>query len=86
MEKKCPMRQCLGCREMKPKAELVRLVRSTDGNVYYDSRGKLNGRGAYFCKNPDCFSKAVKSRAFERALGVAVSDSLIVSLREMFNE
>ena len=68
MQKKIPMRQCLGCREMKPKRELLRVVRSPEGEVAFDARGKLPGRGAYVCPNPDCFKKAVKTRALDRAL------------------
>ena len=54
MEKKIPMRQCLGCREMKPKRELIRVVRSSDGAISLDFRGKAPGRGAYVCPNPAC--------------------------------
>ena len=67
MPKKIPMRQCLGCREMKQKKELIRVVRSPEGAVSLDFRGKLPGRGAYVCPAPDCLAKARKSRALERA-------------------
>lgn len=72
MPKKVPMRQCLGCREMKPKNELIRVVRAPDGGVSLDFRGKAPGRGAYLCPNPACLKKAVKSRAIERAFAAAV--------------
>ena len=68
MPKKIPMRQCLGCREMKPKRELLRVVRSPEGEVSLDTRGKKPGRGAYVCPNADCLKKAVKTRALSRAL------------------
>ena len=74
MQKKIPMRQCLGCREMKPKRELLRVVRSPEGEVAFDARGKLPGRGAYVCPNPDCFKKAVKTRALDRALEVKIPE------------
>ena len=67
MPKKIPMRQCVGCREMKPKKELIRVVRSPEGQVSLDFRGKLPGRGAYVCPNPACLAKAKKSKALERA-------------------
>ncbi len=67
MPKKIPLRQCLGCREMKPKKELIRVVRSPEGAVSLDFKGKLPGRGAYVCPDPACLAKARKSRALERA-------------------
>ncbi len=68
MSKKTPMRQCLGCREMKPKPELIRVVRSPDGGLSLDFRGKKPGRGAYLCPDPACLARAKRSRAIERAL------------------
>ncbi len=72
MPKKIPMRQCLGCREMKPKADLIRVVRSPEGEISLDTRGKKSGRGAYVCPNEACYRQAVKSKAIERALGVVI--------------
>lgn len=74
--KKIPMRQCLGCREMKPKRELIRVVRSKEGEVAVDLKGKLPGRGAYVCRCKSCLAKALKSRAIERALDVQIPDEL----------
>ena len=68
MQKKIPMRQCLGCREMKPKKELIRVVRSPEGAVSIDFRGKSPGRGAYICPREECLSRAVKSRSLELGL------------------
>ena len=68
MPKKIPMRQCLGCREMKPKKELIRVVKSPEGEISLDFKGKKPGRGAYVCPNPECLKKARKARALERAL------------------
>ena len=67
MPKKIPMRQCVGCREMKEKKSLIRVVKSPEGQVSLDFRGKLPGRGAYVCPNPECLKRARKSRALERA-------------------
>lgn len=76
MEKKIPQRQCMGCRERKAKRELIRVVRTTDGNVCLDFSGKLNGRGAYLCQNPECLQKAQKSKALERSLEVPIPDEV----------
>ena len=86
MPKKIPMRQCLGCREMKPKRELLRVVRSPEGEVAFDARGKLTGRGAYVCPNPDCFKKAVKTRALDRALEVKIPDEVMERLAGLLEE
>lgn len=72
MAKKIPLRQCLGCREMKPKQELVRVVRDKEGNISIDSKGKAPGRGAYVCHSPDCLRKALRSKALDRSLEVTI--------------
>lgn len=82
MQKKIPMRQCMGCRERKPKKELVRVVRSPEGTVSVDLRGKAPGRGAYICPNPECLKKAVKSRALERNLEVEIPEAVLHRLEE----
>ena len=74
MPKKIPIRQCLGCRTQRPKRELIRVVRSPEGEISLDARGKANGRGAYLCPDPACLKKAVKSRALERALEVPIPE------------
>ncbi len=76
MPKHTPLRQCLGCREMKPKAELVRVVRSPEGAVSVDPRGKAPGRGAYVCRSADCLKKALRSKALGRSLGVEIPPEL----------
>lgn len=80
MPKKIPMRQCLGCREMKPKPELLRVVRSPEGEISLDTRGKKPGRGAYICPDPECLRKAVKSRALDRALETKIPDEVMERL------
>ena len=86
MQKKVPLRQCLGCREMKPKKELMRVVRSPEGEVSLDFKGKSPGRGAYVCADADCLKKAVKSRALERALGVEIPETIYEALNERTEE
>lgn len=84
MQKKIPMRQCLGCREMKEKRELIRVVRSPDGVISLDFRGKAPGRGAYLCRNAACLKKAVKSKALERAFSAQIPAEVYERLeREM---
>lgn len=78
--KKIPMRMCTGCREMKPKKELIRVVKATNGEICLDSTGKLNGRGAYICKSMDCLNKAKKTNAFSRAFETKVSDEIYLKL------
>lgn len=82
MQKKIPMRQCLGCREMKPKRELIRAVKSPDGEVNMDFKGKMPGRGAYLCPNGECLKKAMKSKALERAFSVQIPEEIYEELRQ----
>ena len=76
MQKKIPQRQCMGCRERKAKKELIRVVRGTDGVVSLDFGGKLNGRGAYLCPDPECLKKAQKSKALDRSLEVTIPEEV----------
>lgn len=82
MQKKIPMRQCLGCRERKPKKELVRVVRGPEGGLSVDLKGKAPGRGAYICPDPQCLKKAIRSKALERNLETPVPEELIQRLTE----
>lgn len=86
MAKKQALRQCMGCRELKPKKELMRVVRSPEGELRLDLKGKKSGRGAYVCPNKACLAKAIKSRAIERALGVKIEESLLGELKEQAEE
>ena len=72
MQKKIPQRQCMGCRERREKRQLIRVVRKTDGQVSLDFGGKMNGRGAYLCPNPECLKKAIRSKALDRSLEVTI--------------
>ena len=76
MPKTVPLRQCIGCREQKPKNELIRVVRPPEGALSIDLRGKAPGRGAYLCRSSECLKRAVKSRALERALSVPVPEDV----------
>ncbi len=75
-EKKIPMRKCLGCNEMKPKKELIRAVKSPDGEISIDLTGKKSGRGAYICPDKACLRKARKGKRIEKALETAIPDSV----------
>ena len=72
MQKKIPMRQCLGCREMKPKRELIRAVKSPEGEVSLDFKGKAPGRGAYICPKRECLKKAIKLNALNKAFSMQI--------------
>ena len=82
MQKKIPQRQCMGCRERKAKREMIRVVRGTDGTVSLDFSGKMNGRGAYICPDPECLKKAQKAKSLERALEVPIPEDVYVRLHK----
>ena len=79
-KRKIPMRMCVGCREMKPKAELMRVVKPQDGDCAIDRTGKAPGRGAYVCESAECLKKAQKTRALERALEAKIDDAVFEQL------
>ena len=79
--KKIPVRQCVGCGEMKAKKELLRVLKTEDG-VLLDATGKKNGRGAYICANTECLKKARKSKGLERSLKVAIPDEVYDNLEK----
>lgn len=80
--KKIPLRMCVGCREMKEKRQLIRVVRTPDHCGELDFTGKKPGRGAYLCNNTECLKKAKKSKSLERALNVTLSDAVFQRLEE----
>ena len=84
--KKTPMRMCIGCREMKPKQELMRVVKSPQGDISLDLTGKKNGRGAYVCKNIDCIKKAEKHKAFNHNFGITVDSKVYDEILKEFSE
>jgi len=84
--KKIPQRQCVGCREMKNKRELIRVVRSPEGEISLDAKGKKPGRGAYVCPAGECLKRARKSRALERALETAIPPEVYDQLESQLAE
>lgn len=80
--RKIPQRQCLGCREMKDKRSLIRVVRAPEGEISLDFKGKKPGRGAYVCPSAECLKKARKSRALERAFSAAIPPEIYAELEE----
>lgn len=81
--KKIPMRMCTGCREMKPKKELIRVVKTPEGEIKLDTVGKLNGRGAYICRCAECLKKAEKTKALSRAFGCEISSEVFAELERL---
>ena len=84
--KKIPQRQCVGCREMKNKKELIRVVRSPEGDISLDFNGKKPGRGAYVCPSEECQKKARKSKALERAFDMAIPAEVYDQLQQQMGE
>ena len=78
--KKVPMRKCLGCQTSKPKKELVRIVRTPEGEICVDVSGKLNGRGAYICPDAECLKSAVKGRRLESSFEMQIDKDVIEKL------
>lgn len=85
-KKKVPMRMCLGCNEMKPKKELLRIVLTPEGVLEVDLSSKKNGRGAYLCYNNDCLKKAVKTKKINRTFELEPSKELLQELERQLNE
>ncbi|MCL6446676.1 MAG: YlxR family protein [Armatimonadetes bacterium] len=84
--KKVPLRMCVGCREMKPKKELIRIVRTPEEKIAIDPTGKRAGRGAYVCPNRVCVQKAIKARSIERALQCSLAKEVIEDLMNGLGE
>lgn len=84
MAKKIPMRQCIGCGEMKGKKEMIRVLRTTEGEICLDATGKKNGRGAYLCKQEECLRKARKNKGLERSFKMSIPDEVYSMLEEEF--
>ena len=82
MQKKIPQRQCMGCRERKAKRDMIRVVRGTDGTVSLDFGGKMNGRGAYICPDPECLKKAIRSKSLDRSLEVTIPEEVYDRLQK----
>ena len=80
--RKIPMRMCVGCREMKEKRELLRIVKNAEGQISFDRVGKAPGRGAYICRSEECLTKAVRQHQLERALETRIDEAVFAQLRE----
>lgn len=84
-EKKIPLRKCTGCNEMKYKKELIRVLKTPEGEIVLDKTGKKNGRGAYLCNSTECFQKARKSKGLERSLQIKIPDEIYEALEKELN-
>lgn len=82
---KIPMRQCTGCREMKSKKEMLRVLKTAEDEIILDATGKKNGRGAYLCFSKECLEKAMKSRGLERSLKAAIPQEVYENLKKEFD-
>lgn len=80
--KKIPMRMCVGCQEMKPKKQLIRVVRTPDEKVEIDPTGKRSGRGAYICPQMDCLNKALKGKRLDKALQRSITQEVVETLKQ----
>ena len=85
-ERKVPLRKCAGCGESKPKKELVRVVKSPEGVISLDFRGKAPGRGAYLCPNSECLKKAIRAKALERAFDTRIPQEILDELVRTMEE
>ena len=84
--KKIPLRQCIGCGEMKSKKEMIRLIKTAEGEILLDATGRKNGRGAYLCPSMECFKKAVKGRGLERSFKMAIPREVYETLEKEMEE
>ena len=84
--KKIPLRQCIGCGEMKSKKEMIRVIKTAEGEILLDATGRKNGRGAYLCPSMECFKKAVKGRGMERSFKMAIPREVYETLEKEMEE
>lgn len=84
--KKIPMRQCIGCHENKAKKDLIRIVKTNEGDIFVDKTNKSNGRGAYLCNDIQCLEKAIRSKALNRSLKSEVPEDVIHELEDSMRE
>ena len=86
MAKKIPLRQCVGCGEMKSKKEMIRVLKTAEGDIVLDVTGRKNGRGAYLCPSDDCMKKARKNKGLERSLKVGIPEEVYEKLEKELDE
>lgn len=84
--KKVPMRQCVGCRELRNKKDLMRILKTPDNNVIFDDTGRMNGRGAYICPSVECLKKARRTKAIERSLDISITDEVYDAIERQMSE
>ena len=84
--KKIPMRQCVGCKEMKSKGEMMRVLKTAEGPIVIDTTGRKNGRGAYLCMTKECLVKARKNKGLERSFKMSIPDEVYEKLEKEFDE
>ena len=84
MTKKIPLRQCIGCGQQKDKRDMMRVVKTQDGTFCLDVSGKMNGRGAYLCKDKECLQKALKNKGLERAFKMSIPEDVVGLLTKEF--
>ena len=80
--KKIPLRQCIGCGEMKSKREMIRVIKTPEGEILLDATGRKNGRGAYLCPSGECLKKAVKNKGLERSFKMAIPKEIYENLEK----
>lgn len=85
MNKKIPLRQCIGCGEMKSKKEMLRVLKTAENEIVLDTTGKMNGRGAYLCKNSECLKKAIKQKGLERSFKMSMDKTVYEKLEREFS-
>lgn len=86
MNKKIPLRQCVGCMEMKEKKSMMRVLKTPEGEIVLDTTGKKNGRGAYLCNSLECLKKAQKNKGLERSFKMSLSNEIYAGLEKEFTE
>lgn len=84
MAKKIPLRQCVGCGEMKGKKDMVRILKTAEGDICLDETGKKNGRGAYVCRNRECLQKAERNKGLERSFKMSIPKEVYGALEREF--
>ena len=86
MAKKIPLRQCIGCGEMKSKKEMMRVLKSAEGEISLDTTGKKNGRGAYLCYSGECLKKAIKSKGLEKSFQMKIPQEIYDTITREFED
>ena len=86
MSKKVPLRQCVGCGQMKSKKEMMRVIKTAEGDIVLDVTGRKNGRGAYLCKQEECLKMAMKNKGLERSFKMSIDQSVYESLQKECDE